>query len=333
MRIFMLSLPMGFGLFLVRNALQGIGDSTTPLYFLTGSVMLNAVLDPLLMFGWLGMPRLGLNGTAWAALIAQGLALAALVAVLRSRKNLVAPALSLRGFDWHTAWLTIKIGMPSALQHAFISLGMLTVMGIVNSFGKNAAAAYGVASQIDMLAFMPAMSFGMAASTLAGQNIGANRYHRVREILLSGCLLGGTVTAVASIIVVSMPRLILSIFTHDAVLLDIGTGYLRTVGACYVFFGIMFMSNGIINGSGHTMVATVISLVSQWAVRVPLAYVLSKWMGRVEGVWYALAISFGISLVGSMGYYLTGLWRRPVIKHRPIPSTDAALLGEEGGEA
>jgi Na+-driven multidrug efflux pump len=252
---------------------------------------------------------------------------------LRSRKNLVAPALSLRGFDWHTAWLTIKIGMPSALQHAFISLGMLTVMGIVNSFGKNAAAAYGVASQIDMLAFMPAMSFGMAASTLAGQNIGANRYHRVREILLSGCLLGGTVTAVASIIVVSMPRLILSIFTHDAVLLDIGTGYLRTVGACYVFFGIMFMSNGIINGSGHTMVATVISLVSQWAVRVPLAYVLSKWMGRVEGVWYALAISFGISLVGSMGYYLTGLWRRPVIKHRPIPSTDAALLGEEGGEA
>jgi Na+-driven multidrug efflux pump len=227
----------------------------------------------------------------------------------------------------------MKIGMPSALQHAFISLGMLTVMGIVNGFGKNAAAAYIAASQIDMLAFMPAMSFGMAAATLAGQNIGANRYHRIREILVSGCLLGGAATAMASIIVVSMPRLILGIFTADPALLDIGTGYLRTVGACYVFFGIMFISNGIINGSGHTMVATVISLVSQWAVRVPLAYYISKWMGRVEGVWYAMAISFGISMACSMSYYLTGLWRKPVVKHRPIPSTEAALLGEEGAEA
>jgi Na+-driven multidrug efflux pump len=134
-------------------------------------------------------------------------------------------------------------------------------------------------------------------------------------------------------VVVTLARPILSIFTPNAALVDIGAGYLRIVGSCYVFFGIMFMSNGIINGSGHTMVATVISLVSQWVIRVPLAFALSKWMGRVEGVWYAMSISFGISMVGSMGYYLTGLWRKPVIKHRPIPSTDAALLGEEGGEA
>ena len=333
MRIFLISLPLGFGLFLVRSMLQGIGDSTTPLYFQGASVLLNTVLDPVLMFGWLGLPALGLNGTAWATVIAQAIALWALVAMLRRRNNPVAPALGRKSFDWRTMWTTIRIGIPAAVQQSLISVGMVFVTGIVNGFGENATAAFGAASRVDQLAFMPALTFSMAISTLAGQNIGANRHHRVREVFLWGCLLSGGITLTASLLVVSLPRVMLRIFTDDAAVIALGADYLRIVGACYIFFAVMFVSNGIINGAGHTLVTTAVSLVSLWVVRVPLAYWLSRRLGSVTGVWYAISLSFGVSMLSSLGYYLTGRWRRPIARRHAVPPTPADVFGDQAGEA
>ena len=332
MRIFLLSLPLGFGLFLARSMLQGIGDSTTPLYFQTAAVLLTTALDPLLMFGWLGLPALGLNGTAWATVIAQGLALWALVAWLRKRNNPVAPSLGWKGFDWRTTWTTVRIGIPSAVQQSLTSVSMVFVIGIVNGFGENATAAFGAASRVDQLAFMPALTFSMAVSTLAGQNIGANRPHRIRAIFLWGCLLSGGITLGASLLAVSLPRVLMRIFTGDPLLIDLGADYLRIVGACYLFFAIMFVSNGIINGSGHTFATAVISLVSLWVVRVPVAYALSRRLGSVDGVWYAIALSFGISMLASLGYYLTGRWRRPIARRPEVAPSPVAVFGEETGE-
>ncbi len=330
MRIYLISLPLGFGMFLLRSMLQGIGDSTTPLYYLGGAVLLSTVLDPILMFGWLGAPKLGLNGTAWATIIAHTIALAALVARLRRSDNLVAPRLAFKDFDWSVAWTTIRIGAPSAAQQSLISVSMLFITGIVNSFGEDATAAFGAASRVDQLAFMPAMTFSLAIATLAGQNIGANRHDRIKEILKWGCILSGGVTLVASLLAVCLPRVLLRIFTSEPAVIDIGDDYLRIVGSGYLFFAIMFVGNGIINGSGHTMVTTLISLLSLWVVRVPLAYMLSGAIG-VDGVWYSIPASFFVSMTVSMAYYATGWWRRPVVKKRPLPSP-AAMFGEETGE-
>jgi putative MATE family efflux protein len=333
MRIFLLSLPLSFGLFLVRSMLQGIGDSTTPLYFQTGAIVLTAALDPVLMFGWLGMPAMGLNGTAWATVIAQMIALYALVVTLRRRGNPVAPTLGRASLDAATAWATIRIGVPSAVQQSLISVGMVFVTGIINGFGENATAAFGAATRVDQLAFMPAMAISMAVSTLAGQNIGANRHHRVREIFLWGCLLSGGFTLAASLVAAGLPRSMVRIFTNDPAVIDLGAGYLSTVARCYVFFAVMFVSNGIINGSGHTLVATAISLVSLWVVRVPLAIYLSRRMGSIQGVWYAIAISFGVSMLSSLGYYLTGRWRRPVVRRVVTQPSTPESFGDQTGEA
>lgn len=332
MRIYLVSLPLGFGMFLMRSMLQGIGDSTTPLYYLGGAVLLAAGLDPVLMFGWLGAPKLGLNGTAWATIIAQGIALSALVIMLRRRQNLVAPRLALAGFDWSVAWTTLRIGAPSAAQQSLISVSMLFITGIVNSFGEDATAAFGAASRVDQLAFMPAMTFSLAIATLAGQNIGANRHDRIKEILKWGCLLSGGVTLTASVLAVALPGVLLRIFTSEPAVIDIGSRYLRIVGSGYVFFAIMFVGNGLINGSGHTLVTTLISLLSLWVVRVPLAYLLSRHIG-VDGVWYSIPASFFVSMTASMVYYATGWWRRPVVKRRPMPPPGPAdLFGDETGE-
>jgi putative MATE family efflux protein len=295
--------------------------------------LLTAGLDPILMLGWLGVPAMGLNGTAWAALIAQGAALASLVVYLRVRRSLVAPGLGLKGFDWATAWTTVRIGIPSSVQHSMISVSMVFVTGIVNGFGPHATAAFGAASRVDGLAFMPAMTLSLAVSTLTGQNIGAGRPNRVREVFLWGCLFSGGITLAVSILAVSVPQVLLRAFTSDTEVIDLGAGYLRIVGASYVLFAIMFISNGVINGSGRTVVTTAFTLVSLWIVRVPVAYWLSRGLGSIDGVWYAMALSFAVSMLASLAYYSTGRWRTSVVRSLPIPTTPEDVFGEETGEA
>lgn len=332
LRIFLLSLPAGFGLFLTRNMLQGIGDSKTPLYFQTGSVLLTAVLDPLLMLGWLGFPKLGLNGTAWASGFSQILAVIALLVYMHRKQSPVSPAWSHLCVEAETVWITVKIGIPSAIQQSLVSIGSVVVISVVNGFGEVATAAFGAASRIDLLAFMPAMTFSMAIATLAGQNIGAQKYHRVREIFLWGLLLSGGFTLIASALALTIPQALLRIFVSEANVIDLGTSYLRVVGASYIFFAFVFVSNGVINGAGRTFMTTIVSLVSLWLVRVPLAYFLSHRMHSVTGVWYALAISFFASMLVSYGYYLSGHWKTPILGKAP-PMTETAIFADEVSEA
>jgi len=331
LQIMLLSLPFGFGLFLTRSTLQGIGDSTTPLYFVTGSVIMTAILDPLLMFGKLGFPRLGLNGTAWASLLTQLAALAALIIYMQVRKSLVTPSWHRLQVDWATIWHITRIGVPSAVQQSLVSISMLFVIDVVNTFGKTATAAYGVASRFDQLAFIPAMTFSMAISTLTGQNIGAGKLHRVREIFGWGLAYCGGFTIVASLLAILTPRLILQLFTNDPTVIDLGVPYLRIVGSAYVFFAFTFSCNGVINGSGHTLVTTIISLIGLWLVRVPLAWVLPRFF-HITGIWYAIAISFCVSTLVSMGFYLSGYWKRPIIG-RLTPVLETEILTEEVAEA
>jgi putative MATE family efflux protein len=269
------------------------------------------------MLGWCHFPKLGLNGTAVAGLLMQALATITLSIYLRRKKHIVSP-------DWmhlcanrHTSWLIMKIGFPSAIQQCIMSLGNIFVIGIVNSFGLNAAAALTSAGRVDMIAFMPIMTFGIAVSTLVGQNIGANLHHRVKEVFWWGNIVGGGITFCFSMFALLMPRTLLHMFANDPAVINIGTSYLRIIGSCYVLYAVLFVSNGVINGAGYTFVTTIISLISLWIARVPLAWYLSHRMHRVEGVWYAIIISTMIALVISLGFYVSGFWKKPIISHHP----------------
>lgn len=313
LRLFLWSMPAMFGLFLIASLLRGTGDSKTPLYFQAAFLGVTAVLDPLLMFGWLGFPRLGLNGTAVATIISQAGAFVSLLVYLYRKQHVVAPDLSRLRIDWPMSWLTLRIGVPSMFQHALVSISMLVIVGLVNAYGEAAAAAYGAAMRIDQLAFMPAMTVGMAVSTLAGQNIGARCFHRVREVFGWGLVLGGGMTVLASALALSIPALLLRMFIQDSEVIGLGTGYLRIVGAGYVLFAVMFVSNGVINGAGHTFITTLFSLISLWVVRVPLAAYLSNSMHRPEGIWYAIILGFAVGAMLSLAYFFSGRWERPVM--------------------
>ncbi|WP_437684783.1 MATE family efflux transporter [Sorangium sp. So ce176] len=338
LRIVLLSLPFSFGMFALRSMLQGTGDSKTPLYFQLGSVLLTTVLDPLLIFGRLGLPELGLNGTAWATIVSQVISLVALHVYLHVKKSPIAPRWPRFGQLGPTIRKTCRIGVPASIQQSVVSLGMVVVTGIVNGFGEVATAAFGAASRIDQIAFLPAINMGMAISTLAGQNLGAGHHGRVREVFTWGCVFSGGITLVISAAALIFPEALLRVFIADPVVVDLGVSYLHIVGACYVLFGLSFVSNGIINGAGATVVTTVISLLSLWVIRAPLAYWLSREMRSVEGVWYAIAVSFVVSLIASLSYYASGRWKRALVQKAPAadPTREAdpaRAFANEVGEA
>ena len=322
LRIYILSMPAMFGLFLIASALRGIGDSKTPLYFQISALVATAVFDPILMFGWLGFPRYGLNGTAIASTGAQWIAALALMIYLARKKHIASPDWLHLSVDWPSLWLILKIGMPSVVQQSLVSMGMIFVVAIINGFGQTAVAAFGAGMRIDGIAFMPALTFGGAVSMVVGQNIGAGRVHRVREVFNWGIILCGGISLAIAVLAVAAPHFLVSMFLNRADAMTTGVHYLRIVAISYVFFAVLFVANGVINGAGYTLVTTIISLVALWVARVPLAYYLSHRMHAVEGVFWAMSISNLVSMSISLACYHSGFWKKPIIRHQPQAAKD-----------
>lgn len=312
LRIFLWTIPFSFGMFLVSSLLRGIGDSTTPLIFQGVSLVLTGILDPILMFGLLGCPRLGLNGTAYATIISQALALISLLIYMKRHDFIILPKIRNMKLNVPISILTLKIGVPSMVQQALVSFGMMIIMGIVNKFGSDCAAAYGVVMRIDQLAFMPSMAAGIAASTLSGQNIGAQLFSRVKDIFKWSLMLGCSITGIASITALLFPHWLMHWFIDDPKVVSLGVEYLRIVGAGYMLFAVMFVSNGVINGAGHTLITTTFTLIGTWLARLPAAEYLSTKLNDPIGIWYGVIIGFVVGTSLSLLYYRSGRWKRPI---------------------
>ena len=316
LRLILFGLPWGFGLFLLSSNLRGAGDSTTPMRFLALSIILTIVLDPMLMLGWLGFPLYGLPGTALASIIAQLVAFVGLALYMRKHDYLVAPRWRQLRIDPKVLWLLIKLGFPPAIQQSIVSFSLLVITAILNGFGTEVTAAFNIAMRIDSVAFMPAMTIGMAVATLVGQNIGAGKLERIAPIFRWGLLFGVSISLFISLFAILTPGMLMRVFTHDQQLISEGIGYLRIVGITYVIFAALFVANGVINGAGQTMATTLFSVIGLLLLRVPLAKYLAHTMQSPRGVWYAMLISVFFAASISIGYYFSGRWKRDFLVDR-----------------
>ncbi len=307
--------------FLTNFILRGIGDTVTPLVFMSIGLGLNALLDPFLIGGFGPFPHWGLKGAACATLLSQGTALAASIFYLNRSQHVIAFRPSKLRLDGHMTFLLFKIGLPSIVQQSLVSIGSLVVTTFVNSFGSAATNAFGAAGRIDMVVFMPALSMSIAVSALTGQNLGAGRPERVKEVFRWGVVMTSSITVFISLVVVILSRLILRMFGlgDDARVVDIGVSYLRIVGSSYIFFAIILIANGVTNGAGHTMITMAFSLLSLWLVRVPAAWLLSRTAMGITGIWAAIVLSFVVSMVASLAYYFSGRWKKSTIIKTPVP--------------
>lgn len=302
--VYMLGMIMFFGFSGINSALRGLGDSKTLLYLLILSAVLNIIFDILLVkvFSW------GIKGAAWASIFSQTIVLFAGIWYLNKTHPIIQFSLFNLKFDKDIFFKSLKIGIPSGVQTSFVALGMMALLGIVNTFGTNVIAAYTAAGRIDSLAMMPAMTFSQAVASFTGQNLGANKINRVirgyRATLLMTCLLCLAITA----IIVLFGNPLMQLFTTDAAVIAIGKEYLVIVSSFYLLFAIMFITNGVLRGAGDTLIPMFITLISLWIVRVPFAYLFSKSIGET-GIWWAIPTGWGVGMILSYIYYKTGRWK------------------------
>ena len=314
-------------MFTISSILRGIGDTIRPVMFMGAGVVLNAILDPLMIIGIGPFPRMGLNGAALASVISQAVSLTIALTYLNRKNHLIAINFRRFSFDKHITGLIAKIGFPSTVQQTLVSIGSVFVTTYVNFFGPSTIAAFGAAGRIDMVATMPAIAIGMAATALTGQNLGARKPERVKEVFKWALLLGTVISGVVAIFAFTFPKIILSMFIHHDPVLDIGVQYLRIVAPCYFLFALMFVSSGVVNGAGQTVVPMIFTLVSLWAVRVPLAWYLSRFTPlQAKGIWVAMAAGFVVTAVISYLYYLSGRWKKAAAKIQAKEPMRAAAM-------
>lgn len=299
---------------LVVAILRGIGDSITPMIFMVLSTVINAVLDPVLITGAGLFPGMGLNGTAYASLISMGLAtISGLVYIKKKYKRLPINLTRLE-LDKAVLGTIIKIGFPAFIQQSLVSIGSAFVVSFVNGFGMAAIAAYGITNRIDSIAVMPAMAVFMAVSTVTAQNIGANKFSRIKDIFKWGIVLNTIMILVISALLIIFSGNIMNLFVRDKDIISIGVDYLAIVASSYILFAVSFISNGIINGSGKTVVTMVFSIVSICIIRIPAAWVLSCTSLGIKGIWVAIAVSYACTTVLSLIYYFSGRWNSQAVK-------------------
>ncbi len=305
--VFAGGLVLMFGFNATSAVLRGLGDSRTPLYFLIISTILNIGFDLLfvLVFGW------GIGGVAFATVLAQGIAFALSVIYLNRTHPLIRFTFKGLVFDWDIFRKSLRIGIPTGLQHTFVSLGMLALISIVNRFGTNTIAAYTIAWRIDSFAAMPAMNFGLALTTFVGQNLGANRPERVRQGLRATLMMTTAISLAVTMVAWLFGRTLMGVFTSNTEVIDIGYSYLVIVSSFYIVFSAMFATQAVMRGAGDTLVPMFITLIALWFLRIPASHLLSLRFGA-EGIWWGIPVAWLFGLIAAYIYYRTGRWKRKV---------------------
>ncbi len=289
MRIIFLAYPFLGGLFFVMAVLRGAGDSRTPFVYLSLAVVLDIVLNPLLIFGWGPVPRMGVAGSAAATLIAQAVSFLALVVHLYRSQHFLrirCDELALFTVDWSLVRLLVTKGIPMGLQLFVVSSSMIALTSLVNRFGSQETAAFNAAMQLWNYVQMPAFAIAAAVSSMVAQNVGARKWDRVGKVVATGVtfnfLMGGSLIALMHL---------------NAVVLW-----------SFALFGVSMVLFGAVRATGAVIPPLLILIISLWGVRVPFAYeMLSRW--QAEAIWWSFPIASLTSLAMAVGYYRFGGWR------------------------
>ena len=287
--------------------LRGMGDSKRPLWFVAIAAVANVVLDLVLV----GILRMSAAGAAIATVAAQTLSVVLCIIYLKRREFV---------FDFKPQSFRIKkdklkglltLGLPNSIQQTLVGVSFLFLSGIVNQFGVNASAAANVTAKLGSLAILPSVALCSAVSSMAGQNLGAGYLERAKATARYGVGISMVVTLVIFLLVELFPETLLSIFRPEPEVMVLAVEYLRPCAIEYIFLSVMMPCNGLIIGSGHTIMPLISSIVSSIAVRVPLAYLFGIALSmQLQGVGWGVGLAACAGMIFSLGYLATGRWRR-----------------------
>ncbi len=288
---FIPAMALQFAMVAMGAALRGTGNFKPGMYVQTGTVVINIVLAPLLIFGWGPFPAYGVAGAALATFVA-----IAFGVVWISYYFLDQDAyLRFRFSEWRPdfpVWgRLLKIGLPAGVEFALMGVYMVVVYAISRPFGAAAQAGFGVGLRIVQSAFLPVVALGFAVAPVAGQNFGAGRGDRVREAFKAAATLAGATMLVLGVAIYLAAAPLIGLFSSDLEVIHVGVDYLHVITITFVASGITFVSASMFQAMGNTLPSLATSFLRLFIGIVPAIVLSGRPDFTLTWIWWLTVLS------------------------------------------
>jgi putative MATE family efflux protein len=288
---FIPAMGLQFAIVAMGAALRGTGNFKPGMIVQTGTVILNIVLAPFLIFGWGTGYAMGVTGAAVATFVAVVVGVVWISVYFLDQSSY----LRFHPADWAPKlkvwWDMLKIGLPAGVEFALMAVYLMVVYAISRPFGAAAQAGFGIGMRIMQSMFLPVVALGFAVAPVAGQNFAARRGDRVREAFRQAALMSTAAMLLFTLIAQIAPRLLIRFFTNDPHAIDVGEEYLRIVSLNFVASGVTFVTASMFQAMGNTIPSMATSFVRIVVVAIP-ATLLAQVAGfELRWVWYLTVLA------------------------------------------
>ena len=301
-------------LFLNNAIFRGAGDAAIAMRLLWVSNIINLILDPCLIFGWLGFPRLGVTGAALATFAGRSIAVAYQFYRLLKGTERIRVLMRQVRVQWDVLWRLIRVSVTGILQFAIAHTSWIGLVRIVSTFGAAAVAGYTIAIRVVIFVIMPSWGMSNAAATLVGQNLGAGKPDRAEAAVWRTGLYNVAFLGAVGVFFVLFAEPVVRLFISDPKVVPLGAACLRIVSygnLGYAYFMVMIQA---FNGAGDTITPTIVNFFGFWLLEIPLAYVLAMPLGmKSNGVFASIAIAESSMAAASAILFKRGKWKQKKI--------------------
>jgi len=331
-RLMFVSLPFMMVSVILTMGLRGTGDARTPLIFMSVTVGIDAIFNPMLISGFGPFPKLGIAGSALSTIIASLVSFVGML-IYVYRKDL---PLRLRGAELkylkpareELNFIVLK-GIPMGAQMLVMSAAGIIIVGLVNREGLMMTAAYGAAMQLFTYIQMPAMAIGGAVSAMAAQMIGAKKWHRLDHVTRAGVMVNFLMTGVLTVVLLVFDRAALGLFLGSASpAVEIGR-HIQVISVwSFMLFGVTMVYSATMRAGGAVIVPLVIIAIALYPVRLGFYFLTYSWLGS-DAIWWSFTVGSIAGLALGWWFYRFSNWRKHAI---PETSEEAQEQSQADGQ-
>jgi putative MATE family efflux protein len=298
-------------LFLINGIFRGAGNAAIAMKSLWIANTANIILCPVLIKGFGPVPAMGLTGAALATTIGRSIGVLYQLYYLLIKDSQIRIVLNYFKPDFNIIKSIIKIATPGIFQFVIASCSWIFLAQLVaTTGGEDASAGYQTALRLMMFFMLPAWGLSNAASTLVGQNMGANEMLRAEQSVLKTVKYNVIFMILVSLIFFLLGDFLVSFFTQKAEIKSYAKNAMHIMSAGFIFYGIGMVMINAFNGAGDTWTPTWVNLFGFWLFQIPLAYFLSKHLGMgPKGVFISIPVAESLITLVAFVLFKKGKWK------------------------
>lgn len=273
-----------------EKVFQATGKMLLPTISQIIGAILNIILDPIFIFGWFGMPKLGVTGAAIATVIGQIVSFLILLIFFIRNDSVLKIDLKLFKFDWNIIKQIYAVGIPSALMISISSILTIALNSVLVKFSNTAISIYGIYYRLQTFITMPVNGLVQGIRPIIGFNYGAKDRGRIIETLKISLIVSVVLMLIGLLLFMFIPRQLLSMFSASENMMSLGVVTLRIMSLGFLFSAISFIISAMYESIGKGTYSLVISLVRQCIIIIPVSMFFYKAIG-LTGIWITFPVS------------------------------------------